>query len=780
MAGSPTRIFRRALLALVAVSLVPAASLAGAATPSTPYVPTRIDSPDQPALRWGERLVSASLAGPLGGKPVTPGDLDNDGVKDFWTAAPFMTVNGNPSQGRVYAVSGRTFRVIYRINAPAVVPGDAAAFGFYISSPGDVTGDGKPDIAVGTDAQNVPLIPSLGGCASPPAPEPNGCNENQGAAWVFSGANGALLYALDNPFPQGSPTNSTRFGSRIGRAGDVNNDGVPDIIVGASNQDVCNTVACGQAVALSANTPGTQAGAGNFACGSVSPIPAGCGQNQGQAFIFSGANGALLRTLDLPLADQVANPSAACTANCGTFGLAVQSPGDLNGDGVNDQQVDAGNLTVGGNAGQGRVYLFSGANGALLARIDDPVPQSGATFGFQDAAPNSPGDINNDNVPDIYANGFGQNGALGGQGRAWIFDGKSTVATGVGQLLVTVDDPSPELGGQFGWSMTTTDYDNDSEADYYVGQSPHHVAGASGSGGTYVFSGPASAAAHTAVLLKALDLPPADIQSSTANNLGPNLGWGLAAPGDLDGDGHEDYLASAPFQDVKGTVNAGQIYAFQSRERPPVANFDGNTTTDISVFRPTTGQWLIRAGAPPLVNYGIPGDVPASADFNGDGVTDVAIFRPSTGQWFIRTAQANGSFSETSVTFGTTSSIPVPGDYNGDGRAEIAVFRPANGTWFIFGAPSVQFGTNGDIPVPGDYDGDGDTDIAVFRPSNGVWFIRGGPTVAFGTSGDIPVPGDYDGDGDTDIAVFRPSTGTWFVQGGATVNFGASGDIPIP
>ncbi|MDQ4132707.1 MAG: integrin alpha [Actinomycetota bacterium] len=726
---------------LAAALLVTGAPLAGASTPTTPYVPTRIDSPDQPALRWGERLVSASLAGPLGGKPVTPGDLDNDGVKDFWTAAPFMPVNGNPSQGRVYAVSGRTLQVIYRINAPVVVPGDAAAFGFYISSPGDVNGDGKPDIVVGTDAQNVPIIPALGGCVSPPAPEPNGCNENQGAAWVFSGANGALLYALNNPLPQGSgtPNNSARFGSRIGRAGDINQDGVPDIIVGASNQDVCNTNACGDALRAAAHTPGSQASTGNFACGNIVPIPAGCGQNQGQAFIFSGANGALLRTLDLPLADRVANNAVACTANCGTFGLAVQSPGDLNGDGVNDQQVDAGNLTVGGNAGQGRVYLFSGASGALLARIDDPVPQAGATFGFQDAAPNSPGDINNDNVPDIYANGFGQAAQLGGQGRAWIFDGKSTVATGAGQLLVTVDDPTPELGGQFGWSMTTTDYDNDGEADFYVGQSPHHVAGASGSGGTYVFSGPASAAAHTGVLLKALELPPGDIQNSTANNLGPNLGWGLAAPGDLDGDGNEDYLAGAPFKDVKGVVNAGQIYAFQSRERPPLGNFDGNTTTDISVYRPSTGQWLVRGGAPAVVDYGTAGDIPAAADYNGDGVTDTAVFRPASGRWFIRTAQANGTFSDTSVAFGQNGDIPVPGDYDGDGDADIAVFRPATGTWFIRGGPTVQFGTNGDIPVPGDYDGDGDGDIAVFRPSSGIWFIRGGETVPYGTNGDRPL-----------------------------------------
>ncbi|MDQ6838922.1 MAG: FG-GAP-like repeat-containing protein, partial [Actinomycetota bacterium] len=715
--------------------------------------------------------------------PVTAGDLNGDGVKDFWTADPFATVGGNPNQGRVYAVSGRTLQVIYTVEAPVVAPGNAAAFGFYISSPGDVNGDGIPDIVSGTDAQNVPVQPGLGGCTSPASPEPNGCNEKQGEAWVFSGANGSLLYSLNNPNPQGSAANTSRFGSRIGRAGDINGDGVPDIILGASNQDVCDTAACAAAVTAAQGTAGTQANAGDLACGDITPIPAGCGKNQGEAFIFSGSNGALLRTIDLPVADQVANAGTACTANCGNLGLAVQSPGDLNGDGVPDQLVDASNLTVGGSVGQGREYLFSGATGALLARIDDPVPQAGATFGFQDAAPNSPGDINGDGVPDIYANGFGQDGPTGaGQGRAWIFDGKSTVATGIGQVLVTVDDPSPELGGQFGWTMTTTDYNGDGRADFYVGASPHHVAGATGSGGTYVFDGPASATAGTAVVLKAFELPDADRQTSTPSNLGPNLGWGIAAPGDLDGDGKQDYLAGAPFKDVNGVQDAGQIFAFQSRRRPPPADFGGHTNTDISVFRPSTGQWFVNGVTPAATNFGGSGDIPVPADYNGDGIADTAVFRPSTGTWYLHTSTGNGTFADTATNFGTSGDIPVPGDYNGDGSAELAVFRPSTGTWYMANGTAVNFGIDGDIPVPGDYNGDGVTELAVFRPSTGTWYVQGGAVLNFGTSGDIPVPGDYNGDHTTDIAVFRPSTGTWYVAGvgGITVNWGASGDVPVP
>ncbi|MDQ4133822.1 MAG: CAP domain-containing protein [Actinomycetota bacterium] len=203
-------------------------------------------------------------------------------------------------------------------------------------------------------------------------------------------------------------------------------------------------------------------------------------------------------------------------------------------------------------------------------------------------------------------------------------------------------------------------------------------------------------------------------------------------------------------------------------DRP--ADFDNTKTTDVSVFRPSTGTWFVRNGT--SVPFGTNGDIPVPADYDGNGSSDIAVFRPSNGHWFVR----NG----VTVQFGTSGDVPVPGDYNGNGTTEIAVFRPASGTWFIRNGLTVGFGTSGDIPVPGDYDGNGTTDIAVFRPSSGAWFIRNGLTVGFGTSGDIPVPGDYDGNGTTDIAVFRPSAGVWFIRNGPTYGFGTSGDVPVP
>ncbi len=195
-----------------------------------------------------------------------------------------------------------------------------------------------------------------------------------------------------------------------------------------------------------------------------------------------------------------------------------------------------------------------------------------------------------------------------------------------------------------------------------------------------------------------------------------------------------------------------------------------------AVFRPSSGTWFFRGGAPEAQSWGTADDIPVPADYDDDGYDDVAVFRPAHGVWHL------GGATPRAVAWGISGDIPVPADYDGDGDDEVAVFRPASGTWFVQGGPTAAFGASGDIPVPADYDGDGDDDIAVFRPSSGAWFVQNGITASFGTDGDIPVPADYDGDGDDDIAVFRPSGGVWFVANGspAALAWGTNGDIPTP
>lgn len=250
------------------------------------------------------------------------------------------------------------------------------------------------------------------------------------------------------------------------------------------------------------------------------------------------------------------------------------------------------------------------------------------------------------------------------------------------------------------------------------------------------------------------------------------------------------------FSPRAGTISAGgQTFAVNqaaaiSRKSP--ADFDGDGKTDISIFRPSNGQWWLNRSAAGVIahTFGNSNDRLTPGDFTGDGKADVALFRPATGEWFILRSE-NSTFY--SFPFGINGDIPVAGDYDADNRVDAAVFRPSDSTWYVQrssgGVTTLQFGVAGDRPVPSDYDGDGRTDMAIFRPSNGQWWLNrttlGVIAATFGNSADKQVPGDYTGDGKSDIALWRPSTGEWFVLRSENFtyyasSFGTAGDVPSP
>jgi uncharacterized delta-60 repeat protein len=240
----------------------------------------------------------------------------------------------------------------------------------------------------------------------------------------------------------------------------------------------------------------------------------------------------------------------------------------------------------------------------------------------------------------------------------------------------------------------------------------------------------------------------------------------------------------------------GQVLAARfglSIDKPVPGDFTGDGKTDIAFWRPQSGEWFVlRSENSTFLSFpfGQTGDIPVVGDFDSDGRADPGVFRPSTGDWFV----LKSSGGVIILTFGSTGDLPVPADFDGDGKADIAIFRPSDGSWWYLQSSNSQFkvyrfGVGTDKPVPGDYTGDGKADIAVFRPSTGEWYFQRSEdnsyfSVPFGADGDIAAPGDYDGDGKFDTAVFRPSTANWFVQrstaGILITTFGTSGDRPIP
>jgi len=527
-----------ALAATVSAALILCVPAAFGATATTRYDVVATESPD-PGFnsRFAERLSDAA-------------DLTGDGIRDVFASSwvqdlPAAEVGGvtDNDAGRIALINGATQKVVYKVT-PEPQPG--GNFGFYISVPGDVgpNRDGREDLVAGASGYDV----YTGAGPACGQPEPNGCNENQGRGYVLSGPNGQLIQTLNNFNPQANGG----FASRLGAAGDVTGDGVADILAAAPSNDF-------------------PAGCGNVPTGT--PVPPDCSVNQGEVFVVNGATFGLVRSLRIPAEDRRPLP---CTSACGSLGGGPQVVGDLNGDNVPDHLVPATGFNPDPTR-NGRIYIFSGANGAVLSRIDQPDPDSSAFFGLQDLDRFAPGDLNADGVPELYGTGFIQDGPAGASaGRAWVFDGRASVAQGRGVLLHEYIDPFAGPNRAFGWAVSRTDYNKDGRTDSYVS----NLQGQNTT--TSIFDG------RDGSLLKTLALPASEAQPTRpipggGQNNGSSLGWSSRAPGDLNRDGEPDYVAAAPYQDVGESRDQGKVFFFLSNvpappSYPPPPGGSGPTT----------------------------------------------------------------------------------------------------------------------------------------------------------------------------------------------------------
>jgi hypothetical protein len=252
------------------------------------------------------------------------------------------------NSGRVYLYSGASGAFLRALFTPT--PTIGGSFGDSVAGIGDLNGDGRGDVIVGAPAETWQVA-------------------NSGLVHVYSGATGARIRSILSPRRE----IGGRFGEAVSSVPDVNQDGRPDLVVGAPHED-----------------PGTAP------------------QDQGRAYVFSGATGALLWILLPPSQDSADD-----------FGDAIAGLADLNGDGRGDIAVGAHDADP-GNApnNSGRVHVYSGATGQRLFTLVSPDQRTEGRFGTDvTLVP----DTNGNGIGDIAVGADGEGGFPAQSGRAYLF-----------------------------------------------------------------------------------------------------------------------------------------------------------------------------------------------------------------------------------------------------------------------------------------------------------------------------------------------------------------------
>ncbi|HOO78459.1 MAG TPA: hypothetical protein PK636_01440 [bacterium] len=240
--------------------------------------------------------------------------------------------------------------------------------------------------------------------------------------------------------------------------------------------------------------------------------------------------------------------------------------------------------------------------------------------------------------------------------------------------------------------------------------------------------------------------------------------------GDYDGDGSSDIAVFRP-ESGRWLVRGITTAYFGNRNDIPVSgDYDGDKTAELGVFRSPAGLWLIRGLT--RTYFGTDGDRPVPADYDADGTCDIALFRPGNGIWAVR--------GTSRFYFGTDADLPAPGNWAGGTGAEAAVFRRGSALWIVRESTRFYFGNTGDRPLIGDFGGTGYTQAAIYRSAYGLWTVRAQTRYYFGGNPlDFPVPADFNGDGTAGAAVFRPGQGLWALRALSRIYYGRDGDLPV-
>lgn len=339
------------------------------------------------------------------------------------------------------------------------------------------------------------------------------------------------------------------------------------------------------------------------------------GSSFGFARVFSGIDGAVLHTF---YADSLGD----------NFGASVSGAGDVNGDGFHDMIIGAQNASdFGQNSGSARVV--SGGNFATLYTFHGDSAFDIFGFGVSGV-----GDVDGDGFDDVMVGAPADDNNGINSGSAKVFSGVD------GSILYSLNGDA--AGDRFGTSVSGAgDLNGDGCDDFMVG-SPLDDTNGVNTGKTQVFSG-----LDGTIIFTLFGDPP-----------GGAFGF-LSCAGDVNNDGVDDFIVSAPTDDTNG-MNSGSAKVFSGDDGSILFSLNGDNALD------RFGSSVSRAG-----------------DVNGDGFDDFLVGIPlddnngtSSGSARVYSG-IDGSIITTysgQVAFSCTGNdVDGLGDINGDGFDDVIV-----------------------------------------------------------------------------------------------------------
>jgi hypothetical protein len=398
---------------------------------------------------------------------------------------------------------------------------DGEQLGYAVGAAGDVDGNGYSDIIVG-------------------APTDVYTSDRLGMAYVFHGGAGGLSDSFDPDWTAWG-TKGSLFGGAVGTAGDVNNDGYDDVIIGAQayKNPIVGTGAYGGAFVFYGSYSGLSETPG---CDGYDDVIIGAsgysnGEDlEGMIYVFFGASGGLTTTRVFTADSNQANA---------LFGFSVGTAGDVNGDGYDDVLVGAPGYNISGTLNAGATFIFFGAaDGISTTHAAIYGDQSDARYGH---AVSTAGDVNNDDYSDIVVGApFYDRDSVVSAGAAFVYLGSPT---GV------ITPPNRQfygngIGAQLGAAVGAVgDANNDGYADVIIG-APHAAYGQDDEGAAFIYLGSPSGIS--------INL----IWRGEGNKNEATFGFAVGSAGNVDGDSFVDIIIGAPDYKTE-TYKRGRAFVYR-------------------------------------------------------------------------------------------------------------------------------------------------------------------------------------------------------------------------